>query len=134
MNLKPLFLGVLLATTYATANAATTTVEKSATNATAASTTPASAESALGKAVDKANTDAAKRLELDASAVKANASGDATIKPEKATAQTQTKTEEKSAKKVVKKHHTDSANTREKTKASTGEKQDDIKNTTTNAQ
>ncbi|UJR61926.1 hypothetical protein [Dickeya zeae] len=126
MNLKPLFLGVLLATTYVTANAATTTVEKSATNATAASTTPASAESSLGKAVDKANTDAAKRAELDASAVKANASGDATIKPEKAT--------EKSAKKVVKKHHTDSANTREKTKASTGEKQDDIKNTTTNAQ
>ncbi|MBP2843926.1 hypothetical protein J8655_00160 [Dickeya oryzae] len=134
MNLKPLFLGVLLATTYVTANAATTTVEKSATNATAASTTPASAESSLGKAVDKANTDAAKRAELDASAVKANASGDATIKPEKATSQTQTKAEEKSAKKVVKKHHTDSANIREKTKASTGEKQDDIKNTTTNAQ
>ncbi|GAB7202613.1 hypothetical protein [Dickeya oryzae] len=89
-------------------------MEKSATNATAASTTPASAESSLGKAVDKANTDAAKRAELDASAVKANASGDATIKPEKATVQTQTKAEEKSAKKVVKKHHTDSANTREK--------------------
>ncbi|WP_238551066.1 hypothetical protein [Dickeya dianthicola] len=99
MNLKPLFLGVLLATTYATANAATTTVEKSATDATATSTAPVSAESALGKAVDKANTDAAINAERDVSAVKANVGGENVAKTEKVAAETPMQGEEKLAKK-----------------------------------
>ncbi|QOL14535.1 hypothetical protein [Dickeya dianthicola] len=127
MNLKPLFLGVLLATTYATANAATTTVEKSATDATATSTAPVSAESALGKAVDKANTDAAINAERDVSAVKANVGGDNVAKTEKVAAETPMQGEEKPAKKMVKKHHADSTSTKRKTKASTGEKTDDTK-------
>ncbi|MEI7375614.1 hypothetical protein QUF31_12865 [Dickeya chrysanthemi] len=118
MNLKPLFLSVLLATIYTTANAATTTVEKNAPDATATSTAvPASAESALGKAVDKVT-----------------ANGDSSVKPEKVTAETHGKSDDKSAKKVVKKPHAQSTHTSEKMKANTGEEKDNTKNKSNDTQ